>query len=164
MKTSLVALAATSVLLIACAGPERDPAAEGAALLVPFKTNLKAELVDAMQKGPVEAIAVCNTAAPAIAESLSVEGVRMGRSSHKLRNPDNVAPEWLDMSDLPVVVALEDGRHGYAEAIVTQPLCLVCHGETLQPEVAARITELYPDDQATGFKEGDLRGVFWVEF
>ncbi len=164
MKARLTAIAAFSVLLIACSGSKPDPAAEGAALLAPFKANLKAELVEAMQAGPIEAIAVCNTAAPAIAESLSVDGVRMGRSSHKLRNPANVAPEWLDLSDLPVVVELENGRHGYAEPIVMQTLCLVCHGETLQPEIAARIAELYPDDRATGFKEGDLRGAFWVEF
>jgi hypothetical protein len=43
-------------------------------------------------------------------------------------------------------------------------LCLVCHGETLAPEIAAQIAAQYPEDQATGFADGDLRGVFWVEF
>ena len=88
----------------------------------------------------------------------------IGRSATAAADTTNVAPEWLDLSDLPVVVELENGRHGYAEPIVMQPLCLVCHGEILQPEIAARIAELYPDDRATGFKEGDLRGAFWVEF
>ena len=53
---------------------------------------------------------------------------------------------------------------GYVEPIVMQPMCLTCHGESLAPEIAARISEVYPDDQATGFKVGDFRGVFWVEF
>ena len=31
-------------------------------------------------------------------------------------------------------------------------------------EIAERIRALYPEDQATGFREGDLRGVFWVSY
>ena len=64
----------------------------------------------------------------------------------------------------PVVVDLDDGRHGYAEPIRVQPLCLTCHGETVHADVAERIEALYPDDEATGFSEGDFRGVFWVSF
>jgi hypothetical protein len=54
--------------------------------------------------------------------------------------------------------------NGYVEPIGIKPLCLACHGEALAPDVAARIGELYPKDRATGFTEGDLRGVFWVEY
>ena len=127
-----------------------------------------------MQDGPANAIEVCSEDAPAIAASLSVDGVRMGRSSHKLRNPDNAPAEWLgpvidayasgERELAPVVVTLEEGRTGYAEPIRVQPLCLACHGTTLAPDVADRIKTLYPDDAATGFSDGDFRGVFWVEF
>ena len=153
---------------------------EGAVLLMPFKAKLKNELVTSMQSGLDEAIAACNTAAPAIAKSLSIEGVEMGRSSHKVRNPDNVAPEWLapyvqkwadsgitndeEVRLVSILSRLEGGRHGYAEPIFVQPLCLTCHGETLAPDVAAKIAELYPNDRATGFRTSDFRGVFWVEF
>ena len=172
---SSVALA-TAALLIACSGTEPEPdvgrTEQGAVLLAPFKANLKNELVTSMQSGVDEAIAACNTAAPAIAETLSVDGVVMGRSSHKLRNPANTAPDWVEpaiegyvagKSD-PVVVELDGGRHGYVEPIMMQPLCLTCHGQELQPDVAQKLAELYPEDQATGFADGDLRGVFWVEF
>ncbi len=64
----------------------------------------------------------------------------------------------------PRTVALPDDRSGYTEPILVQPLCLVCHGEALAPDVAARIEALYPQDEATGFRAGDLRGVFWVEY
>ena len=47
---------------------------------------------------------------------------------------------------------------------MVQPLCLNCHGVELAPDVAGRIAELYPEDRATGFEAGELRGVFWVEF
>ena len=61
-------------------------------------------------------------------------------------------------------VPLPDNRWGYVEPITVQPLCLACHGSEIVPDVADRISELYPEDRATGFAVGDLRGVFWVEF
>ena len=45
-----------------------------------------------------------------------------------------------------------------------QLLCTTCHGESISPGIASAIAERYPDDEATGFAVGDLRGVFWVEF
>jgi hypothetical protein len=146
----------------------------GAELLVPFKVELKQALIAGMKKGPVNAISVCKTEAREIADSLSIEDVRMGRTSHRLRNSENVAPGWVspvldgylgDSSDRsPKVVKLPDDRMGYVEPIALQPMCLACHGASLMPDVAARIKETYPDDQATGFAVGDLRGVFWVEY
>ncbi len=40
--------------------------------------------------------------------------------------------------------------------------CLMCHGSGLDPALKAEIERLYPDDQATGFKAGELRGAFTV--
>ena len=163
-------------LLLLASGAYADDAAlaHGAELLSPFKMNLKSALVEGMQQGPAEAISACREQAPEIAESLSVDGVTVGRSSHRLRNADNVAPEWaapllqayLDNDDdrVPHAVAISDGRWGYVEAIVLQPLCVTCHGESLAPEIRTRIEELYPEDKATGFAVGDLRGIFWAEF
>lgn len=148
--------------------------AHGAELLAPFKQDLKKALKSGLEEGPAAAIQVCRVKAPGIADALSVDGVRMGRSSHKLRNPDNTAPDWaspimqayLDdpSSRIPRAVELANDRWGYIEPIMVQPLCLTCHGSELAPDVAGRIAELYPDDEATGFEAGDLRGVFWLEF
>lgn len=148
--------------------------ARGAELLMPFKKNLKKALIAGMDKGAVEAIDVCKVEAPAIAGALSVDGVVVGRTSHRLRNPDNAAPDWVvpileayleeDGEQVPHLIALDDDRSGYVEPIAMQPLCLSCHGTTLEPDIAAAIEEQYPKDQATGFETGDLRGVFWVEY
>ena len=161
-------------MLCSCSGPEYDPVPKGAELLAPFKANLKTALIRGMAGGPANAIAVCKIEAPRIADELSVDGVKMGRSSHKLRNHENVAPAWAtpviesfaadDELPMPTAVNLGEGRYGYVEPIMTQPLCLSCHGSSLHPDVAAKISELYPYDEATGFGEGDFRGVFWVEF
>ena len=177
MRTQHVIVLLFAAVLAGCNPQTPDPADvadRGAALLAPFKADLKAALIDGMQEGPAAAIAVCSEQAPAIAERLSVHGVRMGRSSHRLRNPDNAPPDWLRSTIdgyatqavelAPRVIDLGGGRSGYVEPIVMQPLCLTCHGETLSPEIAASLLAKYPDDQATGFAEADFRGVFWVEF
>jgi hypothetical protein len=46
------------------------------------------------------------------------------------------------------------------KAIGTTSPCLNCHGSALKPEVAAKVKELYPEDQAVGFASGQLRGAF----
>lgn len=146
----------------------------GSELLAPFKSELQQALKAGMSRGPVQAIDACRMQAPGIAAGLSTGGVSLGRTSHKLRNPDNVAPSWAkaildDYLANPaereaVTTVVADGRMGHVEPIIVQPLCLVCHGETMPPEVAQAISEMYPDDRATGFAVGDLRGIFWVEY
>ena len=173
MRTgSLASLTLLSVALLAGAA---DPDLErGAALIRPFKQQLQGALQQAMAQGPVEAVSACRIEAPRIAALLSQDGVRVGRSSHRLRNPANVAPPWVEpllreyleqpQRREPRVVRLDEARRGYVEPIVTQPLCLACHGQALPEDVSTRLRELYPDDRAVGFRAGDLRGVFWAEF
>lgn len=167
-----------AVVLAACgraheAGPRATTDRDPERLAAHFKQDLQAALRTGMARGPAEAVAACRLRAPEIAASLSQEGVRLGRTSHRLRNPANLPPDWVNPilhgylanpSDrAPKSVALPDGGSGYAEPLFTQPLCLTCHGRALAPDVAARIRELYPEDEAVGFAVGDLRGVLWVE-
>ena len=151
-----------------------DAAGRGAALLQPFKRDLKQALTAGLQEGPAAAVSACKLEAPAIAARLSTDGVTMGRTSHRLRNPENAGPAWAEAvlqaylknaeDAAPVLRQLEDGRTGYVEPIRMQAMCLTCHGADLAPELAARIELAYPEDTATGFELGDLRGVFWVAF
>lgn len=44
--------------------------------------------------------------------------------------------------------------------------CLLCHGTSpgqVSPEVAAKITEFYPHDQALGYTKGDIRGAWSIK-
>jgi hypothetical protein len=50
----------------------------------------------------------------------------------------------------------------YMSAIPTQKICLGCHGKSIDPQVKAKLEALYPEDRATGFSEGDLRGAFVI--
>ncbi len=135
-------------------------------------SELMGELVAAMDAGgPVDAIAVCGSKAPAIAAHVSEDyGLKIGRTSHKLRNPGNVAPDWAEplISERvgePSYVAGPAGELGALLPIRLKAECQMCHGpqEQIDEELLAAISETYPEDQAVGFAEGDLRGWFWIE-
>jgi len=128
-----------------------------------------AEAID--EGGSMSAISVCHDEALRITtEVASEKGVWLGRTSQKLRNPANIAPDWTrdvvygETSELSILAA-SDGRLGVLTPIKLKAECTMCHGtaENLDEELYAGIIELYPDDQAIGFDEGDLRGWFWFE-
>jgi hypothetical protein len=145
----------------------------GANAVLPFKKNLKQALVTGIENGPVAAISVCSVEAPALAEAASAGGVRVGRTSHKLRNPNNAPKPWMEPflqryeSDPnrrePGVVLVDEQTVGYVEPIFVEPLCVTCHGSQLSPELKAKLQEFYPADKATGYAPGEVRGLFWAE-
>ena len=133
---------------------------------------LAGELQAALGEGtPVEAISVCKQAAPRIAAEVSTaQGIAIGRTSQRLRNPENQPPTWAaayvagDAEGQACFVG-PDGELGVLLPIRTMALCATCHGaaEALDAGVAAAIAAQYPADRAVGYGEGDLRGWFWVE-
>ena len=143
---------------------------------------LQKELKASMQSGgPVAAIEVCNTRALHISHSVSTEtGMRVGRVSVKNRNPLNAANDWqtvvlesfeaqkaagagVQSLSWTETVATDNGNEfRFMKAIPTSGICLACHGVTLAPGIGDKLAELYPEDKATGFNEGDIRGAFVV--
>ncbi len=147
-----------------------------------FAAALQTELKKAMQEGgPTRAISVCNTEAIPITQSVASEqGLELSRVSLRNRNPANAPNDWQK----PVLESFErrkaagedpatlswfevaevNGQHQFRfmKAIPTAPLCLQCHGSAIAPEISARLDELYPQDKATGFEAGDIRGAFVV--
>jgi len=146
-----------------------------------FGGSLKKTLKSAMREGgPVNAMEVCNIDAPHITAAHSDEKAwKMGRTSLKLRNPANAPDAW----ELKVLntfeqrkqqgesikkmeffeVIKQDGKSTfrYMKAIPTAGLCLTCHGGAeVKAPVVAKLHRLYPQDQARGFKAGDIRGAF----
>jgi len=153
-----------------------EPATEvqqAAAALAPFKRELLAALTEGLAKGPENAVDACRLRAPDIAAAASTPVLDVGRTSHKLRNPANSPRDWMKplLADYlarpddraPKLVELPNGRRGYVEPIVVQPMCTTCHGTEVAEAVGTRIKALYPADQATGFSVGDFRGMFWME-
>lgn len=122
-------------------------------------------------EGPAAAIVVCQGEAPQIAQAIATEhGVAIGRTSFKLRHPANQPPAWAatlveQRVEEPAYLAHPDGRLAALLPIRAKKKCLTCHGGEAEIPGAVRekLEELYPQDQATGFAEGDLRGWFWIE-
>lgn len=126
--------------------------------------------------GPGEAVTTCHEEAQLIsAEMARSAGVEAGRTSARLRNPANAPRPWAKAyveatagrkaADVePVVFDLGD-RIGLLRPIAVGGACLGCHGaaEKISTSAASSISARYPDDRATGFAEGDLRGFFWAE-
>ncbi len=144
--------------------------------------ELKSTLQASMKaSGPIDTISVCNTKAPQISNKISeAKGMKVERTSLKYRNQENKPDEWeksvleqfeqrkangetvstLDFSELTEHKGKKVFR--YMKAIATEEVCLNCHGSNLAPPIASRIKSLYPDDKATGYKKGDIRGAFTV--
>ena len=144
-----------------------------------FAEDLKSTLMKGMKaEGPQAAIMLCNEEAPEIAASHSKTGWEIGRTSLKIRNPDNAPDEWettmlLDFAkrqqageELSTMEAsMQDGdTFRYMKAIPVGGPCVICHGESLAQPVQEELARLYPDDKATGFALGDLRGAFTLTY
>lgn len=134
--------------------------------------ELMARLQTALAEGgPEQAIGVCKVAAPAIAQDVSAtQDVAIGRTSFALRNPRNIPPGWAETwvaerAAEPRFATSADGHLAALLPIRLQEACTVCHGpaDAIPGAVKARLAALYPDDQATGFQPGDLRGWFWID-
>jgi len=134
--------------------------------------ELMGELAAALDAGdPSAAIAVCREKAPTVAAHVSeLYGLEIGRTSHRLRNSANVAPSWAnayvtDHVEDPTYLGGPNGELGALLPIKLRAECQMCHGSAKEigAEIIAALAEHYPDDQAMGFAEGDLRGWFWVE-
>ncbi|MEZ6127819.1 MAG: DUF3365 domain-containing protein [Planctomycetaceae bacterium] len=134
--------------------------------------KLSTRLVQAMSNGgPAAAIEVCSKDAARLAADVSEEhGVQIGRTSFKLRNPQNTPPDWAgqmveERVSEPTFIDLPDGHLGALLPIKLMPQCMACHGpkEQIAEDVQTALAALYPDDQATGFNVDELRGWFWVD-
>lgn len=111
-----------------------------------------------------------------------MQGWTVGRTSAKARNPDNKPDAWeakvladfearkaagedpTKLEFFEVVTQGDEQRFRYMKAIVIpeKAPCLACHGAEIAPEVAEKLQALYPDDPATGYKTGDIRGAFTI--
>jgi hypothetical protein len=163
--------------LAACAASAQVSAsdmARAAEALEPLKRELRNALIEALEEGGAErAIEVCQLRAPEIARLTSTGSAALGRTSHRVRNPENAPKAWMSVfleeyladpdDDEPRAVRLTSGEIGYVEPIRMKGICMQCHGDRIKPSVKARLEALYPEDEATGFEKGEFRGMFWVK-
>lgn len=133
------------------------------------------------KQGFEEAIQYCSLSAQPLTDTLSrMYNCTIRRTTLQTRNPLNQANDYEAAILADWAADLKDGKEltavvqefapdtvQYYAPIRIQPLCLNCHGV-----VGAELTEdnhrllqrLYPEDQATGYALGDLRGMWSIQF
>jgi len=176
------ALAAGLLLALPAAGAEPEPwvqdSREAARM---FGGKLMQELQAGLAVSPLQAIAVCKDRAGEIAAAEAERiGAPIGRTALRVRNPGNAPTDWQrtvlqdfeaarlagqDLAALEHVAVVDTGdaiERRWMKPIVMAPLCVTCHGATLAPGIAAAVAADYPEDAATGFAPGELRGAFHV--
>ncbi|MBS4058623.1 MAG: DUF3365 domain-containing protein [Bacteroidales bacterium] len=144
--------------------------------------TLTGKLSSAMAEGGVQqAMKYCNLQAYPLTDSLSkTYHVSIKRLAAKTRNPANAMgpfeKEIFDTYDrlnaqkesiMDQVVLTKDNYLEYYAPIILTNQCLSCHGNPdsdIKAEDLALINSLYPADMATGFKPGDLRGMWRIRF
>lgn len=148
-------------------------------------TTLPPKLIVALQdeikkSGAEGAIPVCKDMAPKMAGEISQQtGWKIKRVSLKARNDARAIPDAWEKAALEDFdkraaagespAKLEKGEkigneYRFVKALPVQALCLSCHGpaEQLSPAIKAALGQNYPNDRATGYSEGQIRGVISV--
>jgi hypothetical protein len=162
---------------IADAPADLKPAIARADLIVvEMHDTLIRELKGGLERGPEFAMRSCHIDVASVLRRLErQEGIAAGRTSDRLRNPANAPPSWAaplvrthvggTARDLGGFVVDLGPKIGVLRPIAHRPMCASCHGPTdrLSPAVRETLSDRYPSDRATGYKEGDLRGWYWVE-
>lgn len=143
---------------------------------------LSEKLTEQMKMGgPAKAIPFCNVEAMSLTKQLSEEfNVTIKRTSDKLRNQENKPSEReqeiinnyqkliSEKQEITPIAEVDDNnnKHYYAP-IKLKANCLACHGivdEFVSVKTDSIIKSLYPNDKATGYNEGDLRGIWSITF
>ena len=157
----------------------QNAADKGLEIALETKQLLGQNLMGAIQKeGTLHALEFCNVEAmPLTASMAEKHKVSIQRVSDKSRNPQNQAtPEEAVLIDLftlqvkagkelqPVLMP-EPGTTRFYYPIVTNSMCLQCHGKPgdIEPKVREKILKLYPQDKAIGYSENEVRGIWKIE-
>jgi len=150
---------------------------EGVKYIKMLGKELKTNLMAHMKADPtgMDAIGFCAGKAASITAEVNAKlpkGVSVRRTALKTRNAKN-SPDVTDIKVMEAYVSGEKGikvveKEGVSR--VYKPLyigkaCMKCHADSkdISPEINAVIKKVYPKDMATGFKEGDFRGVIVAE-
>lgn len=186
MKMLVLAMIAALISAPAFAEVTKEQAVEKSREMVKeLGGGLKGKLQEAVKaSGFGGAISVCKEIGLVRAKEVGDKfGGSIRRVTHKTRNPQN-APDSYEADVLTKmesdhhagklqeayveVVTGADGKKNlrFMKPIVTEALCLNCHGapDKLNPDAAKAIGLNYPNDKATGYAAEQARGAFSVVY
>ena len=153
-------------------------AEEGEKAAIAVLKELRSRLTEKMAVDLVGSVEYCHEKAIPLTQassSKSPQVIEVRRTSLRVRNPANkpdareiaMLKEWqkLEAAGKPLPsFALEpvsENEIRYYRPLKIETMCLTCHGAP-SGELAKTIRTKYPQDKATGYKEGELRGLIRV--
>jgi hypothetical protein len=154
-------------------------------LATEFLKNLKSVLISQIQSnGLLKAASVCSDTAQVLTNNFGLQkGVFVRRVSLKNRNPNNLPDDFEkrvlnkfellqqnneldDKTEHSEIVKEGDLKFlRYLKPILVQAECINCHGKEneISFEVKELIAQKYPDDKATDYSIGELRGAVSIK-
>jgi hypothetical protein len=175
---------ALSITILLCSSPTtaqepnvNDLKKQAITIVKQFGGTLKPLLRKALNEGGVkEAIEVCSVKAPGIASELSLSTKwQVKRVSLKSRNSHSAIPDtWGnkalnefnqrqqqgEKAKTMAKAEIVNDEFRFMKAQGVEPLCLSCHGSELSSEAKDALKQHYPNDKATGYSLGEIRGAF----
>ena len=184
--TSLLFISLLSTSLIVASEKTNDAQMqikeEGIQYIKILGGTLQSQLQTHMQadKTGLSAIGFCSARAEEITKEVNEklpEHATVRRTALQIRNAKN-KPDALDIevmkayeksiadktfqpNDIKMIKDRDTTR--IYKPLVTQGVCLKCHGTNIDKNIQDIINTHYPKDEAIGFKEGSLRGVIVAE-
>lgn len=159
---------------------EVSPEEKALNIALATKQELGKNLMGAIQsKGTLHALEFCHVKALPITDSLAkLKYATIQRVSDKNRNPKNKAnamenaliadfqKQIKNQKEPQVVKKTIGNKNFYYYPIVTNTMCLQCHGkkENMTSDVFKKIQLLYPSDLAIGYGENQVRGIWKIGF
>lgn len=135
--------------------------------------GIRTKLTKEMAKNLVGSIGYCHENAIPLttkSEKKNSQVIEIKRTSLKLRNHNNMPDaaeekllkEWAKKGAPEFALEwVSEKEFRYYRPLKVQAMCLTCHGKP-DGELKNAILKKYPMDDATGYKEGDLRGLIRV--
>ncbi len=156
---------------------KKEYAVLGDSISAAAQDELLRNVASAIQRGGVDhAVTFCNAKAMELSDSLSISyQAKIERLSDRNRNPANAIQTSADSAAWKALksgernfVARGDDRSVfyYKPILLGMPTCLKCHGgkPDIDESTGRLISQMYPEDRATGYRMGELRGMWKIEF
>lgn len=181
----------SALMILSCGTPpppatlsDDEALALGDSIATRAQAILMGEVLQAIEReGVPGAVDFCSERAIPLTDSAAaLYHVRVQRISNRNRNPSNLLANAVDSMAWEQIAALVErgnkaarlvehnpqGRTVMYKAIpLGMPTCLKCHGTPgveIDQETLAMIGQRYPNDPATGYEQGELRGLWKVTF
>ncbi len=156
--------------------------AKGKEIVKEAAEKLSLNLMHAITHGGfTNAIEFCSVhAEPLTAGVVTDQTILLRRVSFQTRNPENKPDEFeakllkhyaedirAGRIPTPQIETTKDQARYFEPIVISNPLCLNCHGvphTQVKEDTLRIINKLYPKDGATGYKMGELRGLWSVTF